>query len=169
VTNDDTIPSPTSAADTTQNPDIPLQSGFSIIRVLLTVLVISGVGTGGWYGFVREGEPPALAPFSGQVYFKGEPLRAGGVFTRVIDSELDGAVGALDGEGRFTLSTNGQPGAYVGGHKLAVSAFAGNPPTPTVPTQYVDLTTTPFIIKVESPSSGNVQKFTLAEETKPEE
>lgn len=144
-----------------QESGLPYQSDFSLARVLFTVLVLCGVGAGGWYLLIRESKPPALVPYSGRVLYKGAPVAKGGVATEPFDKDLTGAVGALDPEGRFTLSTNGQPGAYLGRHKLLVAAFSEGMPVPIVPAQYVDMKTTPLEIEIYEQESKNTGEFTL--------
>ena len=147
---------------TPQESGGPYQPDFSLVRVLFTVLILCGVGVGGWYLLIRESKPPALVPYSGRVFYNGAPVSTGGILTEPFDKELIGAVGALDKEGRFTLITNGQPGAYLGRHKLAVSAMTGgSPPTPIVPAVYVDLRSTPLEIEIYDQESKNTGEFTL--------
>jgi len=153
---------PVKVETSSQESGLPYQSDFSLARVLFTVLVLFGVGAGGWYLLIRESKPPALVPYSGRVFYNGAPVSTGGILTEPFDKELIGAVGALDKEGRFTLITNGQPGAYLGRHKLAVSAMTGgSPPTPIVPAVYVDLRSTPLEIEIYDQESKNTGEFTL--------
>ncbi|MCX7388532.1 MAG: hypothetical protein NTX48_17855 [Planctomycetales bacterium] len=148
----------------TREPEsgLPYQQDFSLVRVLLTVLILSGIGAGGWYLLLRETTPPILVPYSGRVFYKGAAVSSGGILTEPFNKDLTGAVGALDAQGRFTLMTNGQPGAYLGRHKLAVSAMTGgSPPTPIVPAMYLDLRSTPLEIEIYDQESRNTREFTL--------
>jgi hypothetical protein len=134
----------------------------------MILLVCSLVGGGFW---LLQGElqgPPAKYPFTGQVLFNGKPVTTGSVMTQRIGDNFDAALGFLDAEGRFSLETNGEPGASAGTHKVVISSLApGIPPRPLVPAIYVDLKTTPLTIEVTSDAAKNTIVFELTGELPP--
>lgn len=135
---------------------------FSLLRVLATVLLLGGLAGGVFVYMTQEKKLPALVEFSGQIFYQGKPLTTGGIFTETIEPGLIGAVGALDSDGRFTLMTNGVPGAYTGRHRLAVSAMSsGSPPQPIVPAHYTQPRTSPLFIDVTTDPKRNTCRFTL--------
>ena len=76
-------------------------------------------------------------------------------------------MGGLEKDGRFTLMTNGEPGAYVGKHKLAVSVMSGgSPPSPLIPGRYTQINNTPLIIEVHADPANNKAEFIVEEEEK---
>ena len=152
-----------SSGSVSPQPDSP-GSQFNIIRVLLTLVIIAVVSGGGYFVWELQSAPPKLVAFTGRVLYKGLPVSVGGVLTELADSALMGAVGALNENGEFTLMTNGEPGAYVGEHKLAVSAMSGgSPPVPIVPGHYTQPSTTPLRLVVTSDPSANRAEFILEE------
>ena len=117
----------TLSADTLQKSGMPHQSDFSLLRVVFMVLILGAIGAAGWYLLIREGKPPALVPYTGRVLYQGKPV-VGSVMTQNLDDVFDSAGGDLDEDGRFTLDTNGEPGANVGRHKLAIVSFERGAP-----------------------------------------
>lgn len=77
---------------------------------LFAVLAAAGCGSDG----------PPMAEAGGVVNYNGSPLEGATVVFQPASGPL--AVGTTDGEGRFTLMTNGQPEAVVGSGKVAVTA-----------------------------------------------
>jgi len=147
---------------TPQESGVPYQPDFSLVRVLFMVLILCGVGAAGWYLLIRESKPPALVPYTGRVLYQGKPV-VGGVMTQNLDDKFDTAGGTLDADGRFTLDTNGEPGANAGRHKLAIISFEsrGAPPRPLVPADYTTISSTPLIIEVTGDPAANHKEFTL--------
>jgi hypothetical protein len=94
-----------------------------VIRVRLTIL-ISGVftllfaGCGG----------PSLKPASGTVTYKGAPVEGASVVFSPVKGPLGN--GTTDASGKYTISTEGKPGAMLGKHEVMISKFTS--PT-TVP------------------------------------
>lgn len=150
---------PTQSADQTSAPTAPQ---FSIIRILVSVLTIAAIGGGGYFLWDLQSAPPALVAFTGRVLYNGQPVRTGGVLTEHSNTSLMGAVGALNENGEFTLMTNNEPGAYVGQHKLAVSAMSGgSPPVPIVPGRYTQPGSTPLRLTVSADPAANHAEFIL--------
>lgn len=159
-----TTPKSNSSSDSDGSQADSSGSQFNIIRVLLTLLIIAVVAGGGYLVWELQSAPPELVAFTGRVLYKGQPVTTGGVLTERIDDTLMGAVGVLNENGEFTLMTNGEPGAYVGEHKLAVSAMSGgSPPVPIVPGHYTQPGTTPLRLVVKSDPSANKAEFILEE------
>jgi hypothetical protein len=82
---------------------------------------------------------PTLAPVSGRVFYRGQPL-AGGTIVFTPDPDRGGkgplACGEIGADGRFTLSTGTQPGAVVGWHRVTVAARPGA--RPALPRRFSD-------------------------------
>lgn len=161
---DSTVPGEagTLSADRLQKSGMPHQSDFSLLRVVFMVLILGTIGAAGWYLLIREGKPPALVPYTGRVLYQGKPV-VGSVMTQNLDDVFDSAGGNLDEDGRFTLDTNGEPGANVGRHKLAIVSFEkrGAPPRPLVPAAYTNIATTPLMIEVTGDPAMNKGEFIL--------
>lgn len=135
---------------------------FSIVRVFVLVVVVGAIGGGAFLWMEAGNRLKPLVPFTGQVRYKGEPVKDGSVLAQNIDDPLDTAIGPLDSEGRFTLETNGEPGVRLGRHRIAVSALKpGIPPTPLVPAIYVDMDTTPLKIEATENTKTNTATFEL--------
>ena len=69
------------------------------------------------------GKEPVLAPVSGRVFYKGQPLPAGSiVFTPNADKGGRGplARGEIQTDGSYSLRTNGAPGSCAGWHRVTV-------------------------------------------------
>jgi len=111
-----------------------------------------GVVAGGSYGIWTSSQtPPTLVQFTGRVVYEGKPVTTGGIATLRLDDQLDSATSALDSEGKFTLETNGEPGAYVGRHKVVISSMTQTmPPQPLIPGVYASMATTPLVIDVST-------------------
>lgn len=155
------------AASTSSTPQESSGShtqGFSIVRVFVALLAAGAVGAVAYFFLLRENGPPQLVEFKGKVFYKGEPLTGGGIFTQPSDPNLVGGVAALEADGSFTLMTNGVPGVYVGTHKLAVSVMSGgSPPTPLIPAVYTEIRSTPLTIEVTTDPSANSAELTVLE------
>ncbi len=140
----------------------PPAAGFSVVRVFVLVAAIGAIGGGVFLWMEAGNRPKPLVPFTGQVKYKGEPVKDGSVLAQNIDDPLDTAIGSLDSEGRFTLETNGEPGVRLGRHRIAVSALKpGIPPTPLVPAIYVDTKTSPLKIEATENAETNTATFEL--------
>lgn len=144
------------------NSTVPGEAGtFSLVRVLV-MLVIAVIVAGAGYGvWAVTSAPKGLVAYTGRVLYQGRPV-VGSVMTQNLDDKFDSAGGNLDAEGRFTLDTNGEPGANVGRHKLVVVSFErGAPPRPLVPAAYTNLGTTPLMIEVTGDVAKNKGEFIL--------
>jgi hypothetical protein len=87
---------------------------------------------------------PALAPVSGRVAFRSQPL-SGGFIVFTPDPQRGGrgplAIGKIERDGHYVLSTDGQPGAVVGWHRITIAAApsSGDPTfSPALPAHYCD-------------------------------
>lgn len=118
---------------------------------------------------------PPLAPATGQVLFKGEPLRNGQLMTQPAAGRGLPASGWTDDEGRFALKTdirgNYVEGATVGEHRVMVTAYStiplggpGAPPALTPP-QYASAGTSPLRITIDGDPAKN--QFQLILEGEP--
>ncbi len=137
-------------------------AGFSIGRVLTMLFVIAAVGGIGYLGVESVSGPPAKYPFRGQVLFNGQPVTVGAVMTQLEGNPLDLAIGALDADGRFVLTSDGQERVSEGTHLVSVSSMAsGMPPRPLVPDRYLNHRTSPLRITVTSDPAANEIVFEL--------
>jgi len=128
----------------------------------MILLICSGIGGGAWLLWGELQGAPAKFPFTGQVLFNGKPVTTGSIMTERVGDKFDAALGFLDSEGRFSLETNGDPGASEGTHKVIISSMApGFPPRPLVPAIYVDLKSTSLTLEVTSDPSKNTIVFEL--------
>ncbi len=101
-----------SALRTPTNRD-PLASSRGVLSWLLTCLVLGAAGC-------SDGRPPRVT-VSGQVLIDGQPLQQGSV--QFIPKGGRPAVGKIDENGRFTLSTyDTDDGVVLGVHQVAVNA-----------------------------------------------
>jgi hypothetical protein len=76
---------------------------------------------------------PKIYPATGTVTWKGQPLADATVsFVPSVGAPSDGKT---DAQGKFTIMTNGKPGARAGACKVTVSKFSGAAPSmPAAPT-----------------------------------
>jgi hypothetical protein len=148
--------------DVDSAPVVRAATGFSIFRVIRTVVIL-GVVAGGSYGIWTSSQtPPTLVQFTGRVVYEGKPVTTGGIATLRLDDQLDSATSALDSEGKFTLETNGEPGAYVGRHKVVISSMTQTmPPQPLIPGVYASMATTPLVIDVSTDPKKNTLEIVL--------
>jgi len=87
-----------------------------VSAVVITIAAIGLVGCGG-------STMPKVYPASGTVTWKGEALADATVsFVPSVGAPSDGKT---DAQGKFTIMTNGMPGARAGACKVTVSKFAG--------------------------------------------
>ncbi len=148
--------------DVDSAPVVRAATGFSIFRVIRTVVLL-GIVAGGSYGIWTSLQtPPTLVQFTGRVVYKGKPVTTGGIATLRLDDQLDSATSALDSEGKFALETNGEPGAYVGRHKVVISSMTPTmPPQPLIPGVYGSMATTPLVINVSTDPKKNTLEVVL--------
>ena len=86
------------------------------LGVVVALGAIGLVGCGG-------STMPKIYPATGTVTWKGEPLADATVsFVPSVGAPSDGKT---DAQGKFTIMTNGKPGARAGACKVTVSKFAG--------------------------------------------
>ena len=86
---------------------------------LAVVVALGAVGLAGCGGSTM----PKIYPATGTVTWKGEPLADATVsFVPSVGAPSDGRT---DAQGKFTIMTNGMPGARAGACKVTVSKFAG--------------------------------------------
>ena len=125
--------------------------------------MLLGIVAGGSYGIWTSLQtPPTLVQFTGRVVYKGKPVTTGGIATLRLDDQLDSATSALDSEGKFALETNGEPGAYVGRHKVVISSMTPTmPPQPLIPGVYGSMATTPLVINVSTDPKKNTLEVVL--------
>lgn len=133
------------------------KSGFDVVRVLGTVVIVAVIGGGGYALFsYLTTDPGKLYEATGEVTWNGEPVTIGAVMTLHESDPYLSALGPLDENGHFTLLTNMEPGAAIGRHKLIVASYGdGMPPPPLVPAHYASYDDTPLYIDVTSDPQKN--------------
>lgn len=94
---------------------------LALVLVLMS-LVASGCGSDKVSG---------LAPVTGTVTYQGKAVDGAGV-TFIPDGGGLTGVGVTDAQGKFTISTRGQPGAQIGSCKVSVSKKSA-PGAPAAP------------------------------------
>jgi hypothetical protein len=110
---------------------------------------------------------PHIVPVSGQVLIDGEPLSYG--FIRFSSGEGRPALGRLDKEGRFRLTTyDSGDGAIVGSHRIAILTHEV---TDTgikwhAPRMYADYATSGLTQEISEPTDSLVIKLTRDAEKK---
>ena len=153
---------------------------FRMGRVLVLVAPIAAVLIGGavFIGFfdglqrIETWSRPAFVPAQGQVFYNGEPLTSGQVFT--VSRGLPGAMGDLDAQGRFKLQTDVDGkflvGAFAGEHVVAVVNYerqpGASPPILKTPIIYSTANTSPLKITI-SPAADKPNDFTIRIEGEP--
>lgn len=110
--------------------------------------ILAGCGSGG----------SGMLPVSGQVFYDGQPLTTGTVSLHPIGTTGHVPTGVIDDHGRYTLSTNYQPGAPPGQYKAVVHATEpiesapgkAHPglPKSLIPTRYNQGSTSPLDLEV---------------------
>jgi hypothetical protein len=110
---------------------------------------------------------PHIVPVSGQVLIDGKPLGYG--FVRFSSGEGRPALGRLDKEGRFRLTTyESGDGAIVGSHRIAILAHQI---TDTgikwhAPSRYADYATSGLTQEISEPTDSLVINLTQDKEKK---
>lgn len=112
---------------------------------------------------------PTRVPVSGQVTIDGEPLTKGSV--RFVPEGARPSAGALDAEGRFTLTCyDGEDGAVLGTHRVQVSAsqiVGAEKVIWHAPTKYADFRSSGLTVEVSEPTDSVVIGLTWAGEKRP--
>lgn len=141
---------------------------FVIVVLPILVLVVFGLGmVFDWRGFLSGWGDPQIMTVTGQITFNGEPLPAGFLETLPENTNLPGARANIEQGGKFSLVTNGKPGAYVGKHKVAVVGFEIDDPTGFIlPHEFSELSSTPLVIDVSEDASRNHIVLALGDQSK---
>lgn len=105
-----------------------------------------------------------LIPCQGNIRYYENPVTGGYVQTKWLEGTKNatGSRGKLDKKGRFTLYTDGLPGAPIGEHRIAVMVFSDDEERrPLIPEHYTSVDTTPLTINVQPHRTGQPNVFTL--------
>jgi len=154
-------------------------STFQLQRILIPLIglasIVALVAVGlsmGWDAKLSSSFGPSLVKVTGSVTYNGKPVSTGYIQTAPAEGNFRGALGPLDENGNFELSTHIQgsltKGAYAGIHKFAVVAGESKPgqfaPTPIVPTKVFDILTTDLRISVSRDPAKNQFKIDLQDD-----
>jgi len=147
--------------DATRSPRLRLEG---VIQAL-GVLVLIALPLGGLFWLLQSStDNGELVTCLGTVTYKGQPVSSGYVQTgrQHANSQEVGALGILDKDGHFELTTNGEPGARLGRHRVAVMVFTRDQvPQPLVPRRYTDLKTTNLVIDIQIDTTKNSFELVL--------
>jgi len=105
------------------------------------------------------GDSLNLKPATGTVTYQGKPLD--GASVTFLSSEGKTASGATDSDGKFTIYTDGKPGALVGKHSVGIIKSAS---TVSVPTGSASTTGAPPG-KTPPPGAGAADMVKMAQQT----
>jgi hypothetical protein len=156
--------------------DDPMWRVCAIVKPTLCLVALLAVGCGDDSGIDE------IYPVRGKISFDGQPLVE--VSTTVLfqpDAARgnDGsrvAVGTVDGDGNYTVRTNGKKGACPGWYKVVVTALADTPQHPTgpiddnrkhpvakslLPASYGQAATTPLAVEVVAEPDEHAYDLTL--------
>ena len=99
-----------------------MRAGARSVRQIVVLAVVTALGAVGLAG-CGGSTMPKVYPATGTVTWKGEPLADATVsFVPSVGAPSDGRT---DAQGKFTIMTNGMPGARAGACRVTVSKFAG--------------------------------------------
>jgi hypothetical protein len=130
---------------------------------LFLFLTISLVGCGS--------DDSGLLPVSGQVFYDGQPLTTGTVSLHPTEATGHVPTGVINAEGRYTLSTNYQPGAPPGQYRVVVHATEPIVPIPgkahpglpksLIPARYNQSSTSPLDVEVKPDAPADAYDLRL--------
>lgn len=104
---------------------------------------------------------PTRVPVSGTVTIDGEPLTYGNI--RFVPEGNRPSAGAVDGQGRFTMTCfDGEDGVVVGKHRVAISAseISSRGVKWHAPKHYADFRTSEIAVEVTEPTDDLVIELT---------
>ncbi len=128
---------------------------IAVVIVLLFVGLAWGIG---WLEPLIDMASPTLRPVTGTVRYNGQPLTKGFVRTIHERGGRMGGLGPINADGTFELTTNDDPGAFVGRHRVIVLCFDGGmPPKSILPERYSEPRLTPLVIQVSRTGPNQVQ------------
>ncbi len=148
---------PPENSDIEAEKEPPPTPGFNVTRVAVTALILAVLVIGGFVGVEYFNNlKPTLVKATGRVMWNGKPVTIGAVMTEHTDDPMQFSIGKFDEEGKFELSSNGEPGAALGTHKVKVASFGdGMFPPPLVPARYAVMGTTPLLITITKDPAKN--------------
>lgn len=146
------------------SPFLPSTPPFFRFVIVLIWLIASLVGC-------SKGHPP-VAPVSGRVLYRGQPLAFGGI---MFQPEAGWpARGIIEPDGSFKLSTYGlHDGAVLGTHRVRITCFESQRPgatssnveapvgKPLIPAKYANIDTSGLVVEVRDSNEPVV--FNLAD------
>jgi hypothetical protein len=163
---------PTTTPEAAPNDDTPLRSPRlrvgGVVQAMGLILLIGLPLAGVFWLLERSSDDGALFACRGTVIYKGQPVTSGYLLTgrRNANAQELGAIGVIDKNGHFELTTNGEVGARLGQHQVAVMVFLAAPiPQPLVPRHYTDLKTSGLTIEVTADTEKNSFDLVLKDDS----
>ncbi len=126
---------------------------------VVIIAILSGIAWSfGWLEPLADLASPMLCEVTGRVLYNGKPLTKGFVQTMYERGGRMGTLGPIEADGTFRLTTNGDPGAYSGRHRVIVLSMDGGiPPKSILPQQYTQPETSPLVIQVSRTGPNKVE------------
>jgi hypothetical protein len=148
---------------------------YPLVRFFRFRLLFAAVIAAGFSGCGSE--DTGLLPVSGQVIYDGKPLTTGTVSFHPVGTTGHVPTGSIDKDGRYTLSTNYQPGAPPGKYKVVINATEpvkvvpgkANPglPKSIIPRRYNQASASPFEVEVKVDAAQDAYDLRLDKEAAP--
>lgn len=133
----------------------------SSVPLAKLVVLLAAVLLGSLIAGCSDGRPRRV-PVSGTVLIDGKPLTTG--FIRVIPENARAAVGQIDAQGHFVLTTfDPADGCVPGTHRVEVVAYektASGATRTLVPEKYKDATTSDLTVTIDGPTDALVVQLT---------
>jgi hypothetical protein len=163
---------PTTTPEAAPNDDTPPRSPrlrVSGVAQAMGLIVLIGLPFVGVFWLLeRSSGDGALFACRGTVIYKGQPVTSGYLLSgrRNANTQELGALGVIDKNGHFELTTNGKVGARLGRHQVAVMVFNDAAiPQPLVPRHYTDLKTSGLTIEVTADTAKNSFDLVLKDDS----
>ncbi len=153
---------PTTTPESAPNDETPLRSPRlrvgGVVQAMGLIVLIGLPFAGAFWLLENSSDDGALFSCHGTVIYNGQPITSGYILTgrRNASPQELGAIGVIDKNGHFELTTNGKVGARLGQHQVAVMFYNDAPiPQPLVPRHYTDLKTSGLTIEVTANTDKN--------------
>ena len=156
---DTSAETPTAVSTSGENPTKPRRSGRWWLLIAMVVVLLAAGVTVASLGLDVTADliSPSLVDVRGKVTYNGKPLTDGFVQTFYARKGWMGALGIVEKDGTFQLTTNGDPGVFSGDHRVVVMWMDNRfPPKHLLPDRYTQPDTTPLVIHVSRWKSNEI-------------